>query len=86
MSDTVTITLAHPLSIRQSERLRAKEARDYNTGDKITVPRDDARAIINAGFADGVDPENHEQVRAALDGTLPAKSAAKAATKAPASN
>lgn len=69
MSNTVTLTLAHPLTAQQVERLHAKEVRDYRQGDKITVPQDDARAIINAGYADGVDPENQEQTQSALGTT-----------------
>jgi hypothetical protein len=63
---TVTLTLAHPLNAKQADRLHAKDSKDYAVGDKIVVPPDDARAIINAGFAQGVDPEDHEQVKAAL--------------------
>ena len=74
MSEMVTLTLAHPLSAKQADRLHASESRDYNIDDKITVPVEDARAIINSGFAAGVDPEQHDQVTAALH---PAKASAK---------
>lgn len=74
MSHMVTLTLAHSLNAAQADRLHAKDAgKDYPTGSKITVPKDDARSIINAGFADGVDPENAEQVRAALESGNAAK-------------
>lgn len=66
MSDMVTLTLAHPLSAAQASRLHAKDSKDYPQGSKITVPRDDARSIINAGYADGVEPSDHEAVRNAL--------------------
>jgi hypothetical protein len=33
---------------------------------KITVPAGDALTVINAGYAAGVDPEDHEAVVAAL--------------------
>lgn len=66
MSETVTLTLAHPLSAHQAARLNAKDDKDYKVGDKITVPLGNAHAIINAGFAAGVEPENSEQVQAAL--------------------
>jgi hypothetical protein len=78
VSATVTLTLAHPLDTRQAERLHAKDAKEYKVGDKIVVPRDDARAIINAGFAAGIDPQDHDQVRAALD--APAPKSAKASS------
>ena len=71
----VTLTLAHPLDAHQAERLHAKDVKDYGTLDKITVPVDDARAIINAGFAADVDPENHEQVAAALNPSASGKAA-----------
>jgi hypothetical protein len=74
----VTLTLAHPLSAAQVEKLHAQDSsRDYVQGDKITLPRDDARLVINAGYCDGVDPEDHEAVRKALDST--AKTATKTA-------
>lgn len=64
----VTLTLAHPLSAAQVEKLHAQDSsKDYTQGDKITVPRDDARLIINAGYADGVDPEDHDAVRKTLN-------------------
>lgn len=69
MPDMVTLTLAHPLNSEQVTRLHAKDIKDYNSGDKITVPRDDARAIINAGFASQIDPADHSQVEAALSGS-----------------
>lgn len=75
MSDLVTLTLAHPLTAEQAERLHAKDSKkNYTQGDKITVPRDDARLIINAGYAQGIEPSDNEAVRKALDsGTSSAK-------------
>lgn len=67
MSDTVTLALAHPLSPDQARRLNAKDVKEYKVGDKITVPLDNAHAIINAGFADGVEPGNADQIQAALN-------------------
>lgn len=78
MSDQITLTLAHPLNARQVERLHAKDVRDYLTGEKIVVPRNDARAIINAGFAAGVEPGNAEQVNKAL--SVPVKNATKSSS------
>lgn len=74
MPTMVTLTLAHPLTAQQADRLRAKDSKDYKVGDKITVPMDDARAIINAGFAAGIDPADHKQVRSALHTTPATKS------------
>lgn len=75
MSDMVTLTLAHPLNQQQAERVHAKDKKDYGIGDKIVVPKDDARAIINAGFADGIDPDDRDRVREVLEGGTAAKSA-----------
>lgn len=80
MSEMVTLTLAHPLNKVQVERLHAKEIKDYQQEDKITVPVDDARAIINAGFCKGVEPGNHEQVKAALSGSGTTAKSAKSAS------
>lgn len=66
MPTTVTLTLAHPLNSAQVERMHAKEIKNYSPGDTITVPIEDARAIINAGFAKDVEPGNTKQVQAAL--------------------
>lgn len=68
MSDKVTLTLAHPLSAKQAERLLVDNVKDYAAGDKITVRRDYAMSIINAGFVDGVDPNVPAQVEKALSG------------------
>lgn len=60
----VPLLLAHPLSPEQSERLGLpKEVHLPN--DEVRVSKDNARAIINAGFAQ-VDPEDPVQVREAL--------------------
>jgi len=62
------IRLAHPLDAEQAARLRAAEIKDYQAGEEIEVPEVDAIAIINAGYAAGVNPRNPEAVRAALAG------------------
>lgn len=70
MSDKVTLTLAHPLTAKQAERLHIEGGgKDLVQGDSITLPREDARAVINAGYAAGVEPENHDAVRKALGET-----------------
>lgn len=66
MSETVTLTLAYPLRAEQAERVLAKEVKDYQTGDKITVRADYALSIINAGYAAGVDPADAVAVNRAL--------------------
>lgn len=66
MPEKVTLTLAHPLSAEQSQRVLADRVKDYWVGDKITVRRDYALSIINAGYAKGVDPADREAVREAL--------------------
>lgn len=83
MSDMVTLVLAHPLTAKQAERLHAKEAKDYPANGKIIVPRDDARSIINAGYAAGVEPSDHDAVRDAMDnGTAAPAAKATTTTKA----
>jgi hypothetical protein len=66
VADTVTLTLAHPLSAAQAERVLAKDIKDYKVGDKITVRRDYALSVIQMGYAAGVDPEDRQQVSKAL--------------------
>jgi hypothetical protein len=66
VADTVTLTLAHPLSPEQAQRVLATEAKQYNVGDKITVRRDYALSVIRAGFAAGVDPNDTEAVNKAI--------------------
>jgi hypothetical protein len=68
VADTVTLKLAHPLKAEHAERLHAKDAKDYWIGDQITVPRADAIFIIQAGYAAGVDPADHDAVHKALEG------------------
>lgn len=66
--DMVTLTLAHPMTAEQSRLFRAKDVKDYDRpGMKITVPRDDARRIIDAGYAAGIEPTNTDAVAAALE-------------------
>ncbi len=71
MADKVTLTLAYPLSAKQAERVLAEDIKDYQVGDRITVRRDYAVSVINAGYAAGVDPSDAEAVQAALDGDQP---------------
>lgn len=66
MRRMVQIKLAHPLTPQDAVRLRAEEIKDYWTGDVITVPIEEGRAIIQAGYAWHVDPDNHAAVEAAL--------------------
>ena len=68
MADQVTIQLAHPLTAAQVARLRATDPGDRNVGDSITVPRDEALAVINSGYARGIDPSDTDAVRTALRG------------------
>lgn len=77
MSDTVTLILAHPLSGEQAARLGiegASTTKDYRQGDSVTLPRENGRAVINAGYAKGVEPEDRDAVHKAL-GETPAKAA-----------
>jgi hypothetical protein len=59
----ITLKLAHPLTAEQADRLRARDVKEYpSPGMEITVPRDEARAIIDAGYAFGVDPQDQDAV------------------------
>lgn len=74
--DMVTLKLASPVSKMQAERMRAKEVKDYpSPGLEITVPRDEARVLINAGYAAGVEPSDAAAVDKALGEPVAAKSA-----------
>ncbi|MEW9530761.1 hypothetical protein [Microbispora sp. NPDC049125] len=74
MATQVTLKLAHPLLADQAAAVRAKDTtKDYAVGDEITVPLAEARAVINAGYAMGVDPENKQQVEAVLNAKPTAK-------------
>ncbi|GIH95437.1 hypothetical protein ACFFMN_23005 [Planobispora siamensis] len=64
----VTLTLAHPLPEASAKRVRAQEVRDYKIGEKIKVPYHEAHGVISSGYAT-VDPEDDEQVQAALGRT-----------------
>jgi hypothetical protein len=55
--DEVEVELAHPWAY-------ADEV--YGVGDKAKVPSDLARALIGAGYASGVDPEDQAAVAKAL--------------------
>jgi hypothetical protein len=65
MADTVTLTLAHPLGGPSCDRLGIPR-RDYGVGEPLDLTRDAANTLIAAGYAAGVDPEDPDQVRAAL--------------------
>ncbi len=67
-ANTVTLTLAYPLSAPQAARVLAVDEREYQVGEEITVRRDYALMVIQAGFAAGVDPSDSEAVAAALAG------------------
>lgn len=59
-----TITLAYPLDEAQSAAL-GLDRQHHWTGQRVTMQREYARSVINAGFAQ-VDPTDGEQVRRAL--------------------
>lgn len=63
---TVTITLAHPLSEDRARLARVKQVKEYPVGAKVSLPPDEARALIKAGYAQGIDPDEPEQVADAL--------------------
>lgn len=65
----VSVKLAHPIGDAEDITRLGLEPKDagYNVGDSIRVRRDDARTLINAGYAQ-VDPENAEQVSKTLSG------------------
>ena len=70
--DSVTITLAHPISREQDKTyLGLPVDKNYGPGDKVTVNRSGAQSLIGSGLA-AVDPENAEAVRAVLSGEKPA--------------
>jgi hypothetical protein len=63
----VTLKLSNPLTADQARRLHARDDKDYSTpGAEITVPRDSARALIDAGYAAGVEPADEEAVEEVL--------------------
>ena len=68
----ITLKLAHPLTAGQAARLRAKEVKEYERpGMEITVPAEEARAIIDAGYASGIEPMDQDAVRDALNPDKP---------------
>lgn len=77
----VTLRLAHPLKEQQAARLHAVEVKEYpRPGMEITLPESDALALINAGYASGIDPGDTEAVRAALKGGKTTVKSGKAAS------
>lgn len=69
--DTVTLTLAHPISRVQDKRyLGLDEDKDYEVGDDITVNKNGAMSLIGSGLVQ-VDPFDSEAVRKALGGDEP---------------
>lgn len=76
----VPIVLAHPLDgIDNFRRLRLDTDPDqpengYTVGSTVWLVPDDARAVINAGYAQ-VDPEDKDAVRAAVRGEQAAPAA-----------
>jgi hypothetical protein len=67
--DHVTLKLAHPLDAHHAARLGLK-AEDHPVGADITLDRETARAVIQAGYAQ-VDPEDSGAVADALRLTPP---------------
>jgi hypothetical protein len=68
VSEMVALKLAHPLTADRAATLRAAEVRDYAVGEEIVVPSDEARAVIGAGYALGVEPSDPGAVARALEG------------------
>lgn len=63
----VAVKLAHPVDDKETmRRLRLDpDSGGYKIGDQVHLLPDDARALINAGYAQ-VDPEDNEAVRSVL--------------------
>ncbi len=48
--DTLTLIVAHPLTEDAARRVRATDVRSYQPGEKITLPKHEARALIGSGY------------------------------------
>jgi len=64
-SDEVSITLAHPLRAPYAVRLGLDE-KDYEVESTVKLRRDNAQALINAGYAADIDPQDQEAVEETL--------------------
>jgi len=64
-SDEVSVTLAHPLPAHYAVGL-GLEDQDYDVESDVTVRRDVARSLINAGFVADTDPNDRDAVASAL--------------------
>jgi hypothetical protein len=63
MTEYRTVKLAHPLSATYAEKVFAREAKDYQPGDEITVPTNELMRLVNAGLLEGIDPGDAKAVR-----------------------
>jgi hypothetical protein len=63
---TIPLRLAHPMKAEYAVR-HCLEERDYGPGSEVFVSDDSARALIAAGYAAGVDPEDPAAVAQALN-------------------
>ena len=68
-SDEVTVTLAHPLRAVYAVRLGLDE-RDYEVEEDVTLRRDNAKSLANAGYVADVDPNDEGAVEQTI-GTDP---------------
>lgn len=72
---TIKIKLAHPITKDQAARAGVKDVKDYpSPGAEVEVTEAGARSLIDAGYAAYIDPQDHEAVLKALQGTAAAKS------------
>jgi hypothetical protein len=61
----ITVALAHSLSAKWAVH-SGLEDRDYGIGETITIPRNRAQSLINAGYIKGVEPSEEDQVAEVL--------------------
>lgn len=61
------VRLAMPLDAANAAKLRAKEIRDYQVREEVTLPLEDAQTLISAGYVLGVEPSNPRAVADALN-------------------
>ncbi|MFC6883364.1 hypothetical protein [Actinomadura yumaensis] len=62
-TNSITVTLAHPLSKSYAAEVHAASVRDYQPGEDITLPPLQAVRLVNAGLVKDVDPRDDEAVR-----------------------
>lgn len=67
--DQVKVTLAHPLRAEHAVRLGLDE-QDYAVEDTVTVRRDQARSLVNAGYAAAVDDADVSEDQDAVEENL----------------